>query len=291
MKLGIDSYSFHRYFGEVYPDLQEDPGVKWDMANDFLEFARGQGVDEVALDTWAFPVEDEGYVADLKARVDEAGFDRVVGWGHPDGLHGGTDEAALRELKGQIPIAKKLGAGIMRIVASSMVYVDDPKEPQIRNTVRMLKEAVEVAEANEIVLAIENHIDFTSAEILRILEGVGSESLRVNFDTGNALRMFEDPVEAARRLAPYTVSTHTKDIAAYRGGGSPAERFTFWPSCPVGQGLIDMPAVAEALAQGGFDGALGVELDLLAPQWADRPEDELVAESVRYLRELVKREV
>lgn len=287
MKVGIDSYSFHRYFGEVYPGLQEDPATKWDVADDFLAFARGQGVDEVALDTWAFPVDDEGYVADLKARVDEIGFDRVVGWGHPDGLHGGTDEAALEELKAQIPVARKLGAGIMRIVASSRVYVDEPKEPQIRNTVRMLKEAAEVADANGVVLAIENHIDFTSAEVLRILEGVESESLAVNFDTGNALRMFEDPVEAARRLAPYTVSTHTKDVTARRGG-SPAERFVFWPSCPVGQGLVDMPAVVEALAEGGFDGALGVELDLLAPRWADRPEEELVAESVSYLRELTK---
>ncbi len=287
MKVGIDSYSFHRNFGEVYQGLQGDPGIKWDMTDDFLEFAGGQEVDEVALDTWAFPVDDAGYVAELRARVDEMGFDRVVGWGHPDGLRGGTDEGALEELKGQIPVARRLGAGIMRIVASSKVYVDEPREPQIRNTVRMLKEAVEVADANGVVLAIENHIDFTSGEILQILEGVDSESLAVNFDTGNALRMFEDPVEAARRLAPYTVSTHTKDIAARRGG-SPADRFVFWPSCPVGQGLVDMPAVVEALAEGGFSGALGVELDLLAPRWADRPEEELVAESVSYLRDLTR---
>ena len=28
MKVGIDSYCYHRYFGEVYPD-QKDPGVRW----------------------------------------------------------------------------------------------------------------------------------------------------------------------------------------------------------------------------------------------------------------------
>ena len=28
MKVGIDSYCYHRYFGEVYPD-QQDPGVRW----------------------------------------------------------------------------------------------------------------------------------------------------------------------------------------------------------------------------------------------------------------------
>ncbi|MDX6732737.1 MAG: hypothetical protein QOC54_2685, partial [Baekduia sp.] len=44
MKLGIDSYSFHRYFGEVYPDLQQDPGITWDMTEDFVPFAATQDV-------------------------------------------------------------------------------------------------------------------------------------------------------------------------------------------------------------------------------------------------------
>lgn len=43
-----------------------------------------------------------------------------------------------------------------------------------------------------------------------------------------------------------------------------------------------------SLHQYCFGGAFGVELDLLAPRRADRPEDELVAESVSYLRELTK---
>jgi len=29
MKIGIDSYCFHRYFGEIYPGLQADPGTRW----------------------------------------------------------------------------------------------------------------------------------------------------------------------------------------------------------------------------------------------------------------------
>jgi len=49
-----------------------------------------------------------------------------------------------------------------------------------------------------VTLALENHIDFTSIELLQIVEGVDSEYLKVNFDTGNALRLFEAPVEAAR---------------------------------------------------------------------------------------------
>ena len=291
MKLGIDSYSFHRYFGEVYPGLQEDPGVKWDMLNDFVPFAAAQRVDEVALESIFFPVFDDGYCAELSAALDEAKLERILGWGHPDGLRGGTDLEAFEDLKRHIPRAAKVGAKIMRIVASSMLYVDNDHDVQIRDCIRLLSEAAEIAEAHGIILAQENHIDFTGPELAQIIEGVGSEHLKVNLDTGNPIRVYEDPVECARALAPYCVSTHTKDVTTNRKGGSPAQRFPFFPSCPTGAGIVDFDDVIAELHQAGFTGSLGVELDLIADRWADRPEQELVIESLDYLRDLIARTV
>lgn len=289
MKLGIDSYSFHRYFGEVYPGLQKDPGVTWDMLSDFVRFASTQNVDEVALESIFFPVFDDGYCAELSAALDEAKLERVLGWGHPDGLHGGTDMEAFADLKKHIPRAAKVGAKIMRIVASSMEYVDNDHEVQIRDCIRLLKEATEIAEAHDIVLAHENHIDFTGPELLQIIEGVGSEHLRVNLDTGNPIRVYEDPVDCARALAPYAVSTHTKDITTRRKGGSPAQRFSFFPSCPTGAGFVDFEGVVAELNAAGFSGSLGVELDLIGDEWVDRPEEELVIQSLDFLRDLIAR--
>ena len=288
MRLGIDSYSFHRYFGEIY-DEQADPGVRWTLAGDFLPYAVEQEVEEVALDLQFFPAVDTGYCDQLRAQLDDAGLDRVVGWGHPDGLHAGTSEEALLDLEQSIPIAPRVGARTMRIVSSSYIYVDEPHGPQIVRIVRMLKGAVEVARSHDVVLALENHIDFTSKEIVEIIERVDSEHLRVNFDTGNTLRVFEDPVAAAQRLGPYIVSTHMKDLTVHGRGGSPSDRFRWWRSCPVGRGLVDVPAVVSALADAGFEGALDVELDFPAPEYADRPEEELVTESLAYLRPLVAR--
>ena len=283
MKVGIDSYSFHRYFGEIYDDQPVDPGVRWDMATDFVDFARSQGVDEVAVEACFFPVHDSGYCRELGARLDEAGIPRVVGWGHPDGLHGGRDEAALSDLKKTIPMVREVGTQLMRIVACSMLYVNEPHEPMVRNSIRMLKEAVEVAKENGVTLALENHIDFTSKEILQIVEGVDSGNLKVNFDTGNSLRLYEDPVEACRNVAPLVVSTHTKDITVRRGG-SPAERFLWWPSTVVGTGLVDIPALVRVLDDAGYAGSLAVEFDLFTPGEVIRPTEDLVSESVRYLR-------
>ena len=152
MRLGIDSYSFHRYFGEIY-DEQADPGVRWTLAGDFLPYAVEQEVEEVALDLQFFPAVDTGYCDQLRAQLDDAGLDRVVGWGHPDGLHAGTSEEALLDLEQSIPIAPRVGARTMRIVSSSYIYVDEPHGPQIVRIVRMLKGAVEVARSHDVVLA------------------------------------------------------------------------------------------------------------------------------------------
>lgn len=286
MLVGIDSYSFHRYFGEVYPDTQVDPGKVWDMKDDFVPFAVSLGVDEVALETCFFPCLDDDYCAALKEALDAAGLKRLIGWGHPDGLHGGRDADALEDMIRHIPRAKALGGDTMRIVASSMLYVDDD-ESAIDRSIEMLKKAVKVAEAEGVTLALENHIDFTSKEILRIIEGVGSPNLKVNLDTGNCLRLYEDPVEAAERLAPHIVATHTKDIAVTRGG-APSERFTWWRACPAGQGLVDIPAIARVLQGAGFAGSLAIELDLMADPWAQRTEEENVTDSIAYLKQVVQ---
>ncbi|MGD0286314.1 MAG: sugar phosphate isomerase/epimerase family protein [Acidimicrobiales bacterium] len=287
MKIGIDSYCFHRYFGEIYPGLQTDPGTRWRMEGEFLDFALRQDVDEIALEACFFDALDDGLCAEVKARLDDAGVDRVLGWGHPEGLWGGTRPEELESLKRHIPQTLKLGSNRMRITAASMNYAKAPREELIGRVIPMLAEAARAAQDQGVVLALENHIDFTSQELLRIIEVVGSENLRVNFDTGNAIRLFEDPVEAAARLAPYTISTHTKDIATRRKGGSPSENFTWWPACPAGEGVIDLPGVVKALQEGGFDGSLSLEVDLIGEQWASLPEEEIVIRSLDYLRTLL----
>jgi sugar phosphate isomerase/epimerase len=97
--------------------------------------------------------------------------------------------------------------------------------------------------------------------------------------------MMENPVAAARRLGPYTVATHTKDVDACRH--VPPEEWFFFSSVPVGTGLIDMPGVLKALRESGFTGVLAVESD---HHKDNQDEDKLVAKSIAYLRKLLKEE-
>ncbi len=280
MKVGVDTYSYHRLFGEIYPN-QVDPPVRWEFDQSIDEAVR-LGADGISLETCFMPSFDADYLARIKGKLDEHGLERVVGWGHPDGLEGGKNLQAAADMEGHLATCQALGAGVMRIVGSSLTFRDEPHGPQIERISAILKESSKKAEDAGVRLAIENHIDFTSDEILEILANVDSEFLGVNFDTGNTLRVFEDPVEAAKKLARHTLATHVKDIQP--GHGSPRD-WTFWASAPAGGGIIDMPGVVAALREGGYDDMLCIEIDFLADPQAD--ETKAVEKAVRYLRTLI----
>ena len=73
MKVGIDSYCYHRFFGEVYPD-QKEPAQKMTMQA-FLKRAKEMEVDGVSLESCFFPPNvDMAWFQDLKAQLDDYGL-------------------------------------------------------------------------------------------------------------------------------------------------------------------------------------------------------------------------
>jgi 3-oxoisoapionate decarboxylase len=281
MKVGIDSYCYHRFFGEVYPD--QKPPVKNMTMQDFLKRAKELDVDGVSLESCFFPRYDEGWLKDLKAKLDEYGLDRVYAWGHPDGLERGKSQNAYQDMIANIPRAKAIGADVMRVVGSSLLFRHEPHGPQIQALVGLFKEAIKVARDNGVKMAVENHIDFTADEMLQLLEGVGSEYLGLNFDTGNFLRLLDDPIAGMEKLAPYVYSTHVKDLMPDKNA-SPTDWF-FFSGVPVGQGLINNQKLAQILARANFKGFLAVEIDHPHTDWTEC-EDEAVSISVKALKRI-----
>jgi len=283
MKIGIDSYSFHRFFGEVYPE-QESPPFSMTL-EDFLAFAKELDVDGVSLESCFIPQrEDAGYMRHIKDVLDDYGFARVYAWGHPDGLEGGRNEEEYKEMIKSFEQAQNIGAKVMRVVGSSLMFVHEPHQPQIDRLVKMFKEAIKVAEDYDIKMAVENHIDFTSDEILQLLERVDSPYLGLNFDTGNFLRLLDDPIKGMAKLAPYTYATHIKDLKVQRGV-SP-DTWYFFSSTPVGDGYVDNQKLAQMLQDVGYEGFLAVEIDFLHPDY-NNDEHAAVRQSVAELRRIV----
>lgn len=283
MKIGIDSYCFHRFFGEVYPD--QKPAEKPMTMEDFLVKAHDLGVDGVSLESCFLPTLDDAYMVDLKAQLDEYGFDRVFAWGHPDGLERGQNEAAFKEMKECIPKAKKIGADVMRVTGSSLMFRHEPHGPQIEALTRQFREAVKIAEDYGIKMAVENHIDYTADEIMQLLENVDSPNFGVNFDTGNFLRLLDDPIRGMEILAPHVLAVHLKDLQVNHTMARPTDWF-FFSGVPVGEGLIDNQKLANILNKTDFTGFLAVEIDHPHADWMGR-EEECVAKSVAGLKNIV----
>jgi sugar phosphate isomerase/epimerase len=283
MKTGIDSYCFHRYFGEVYPHQTPPPEDELMTMEDFLVFAKKLDVDGVSLESCFFPSFDEAWFLDLKAQLDDYGFDRVYAWGHPDGLEAGKNRDEFNSMIAQIPYAKLIGADVMRIVASSLMFRFEPHGPQLDILVEWLKEAVVVAQEYDVKLAVENHIDYTADECVELLDRVNSPYLGLNLDTGNFLRLLDDPVDGAAKLADRVYATHIKDLKPVKGVN--ATEWYFFSSTPVGDGLVDNQKLAQILYDANYQGFLAVETDSLHPDYENR-EHAAVEQSVKVLKEI-----
>jgi sugar phosphate isomerase/epimerase len=281
MKIGIDSYCYHRFFGEVYPQQQRPDRAMTVEA--FIQRAQDLRVDGVSLESCFLPRRDVEYLEDLGQMLDGCGMDRVYAWGHPDGLEGGTNSQAYEEMVGSFESARAIGAKVMRVVGSSLRFRGEPHGPQLDRLRSMFRKAVKVAEDYGIRMAVENHIDFTSNEMLQLLDGVDSAYLGINFDTGNFVRLLDDPIAGMDRLADRVYATHIKDLNIQRG--VPADAWYFFSSTPIGDGVVDNDRLVRKLAEAEFDGLLAVEIDFLHPDYND-DEDAAVVRSVEELRRL-----
>ncbi len=282
LKVGIDNYSYHRFFGEVYP--QQVAPDKDMTTDDFLKRAKELGVDGVSLESCFIQSFEEDYLKELKGKLDDYGFDRVWAWGHPDGLEGGKNEPMLDDMIDHISYAKIIGAPVMRTVGSSLAFRFEPHGPQLEKLTEMFKKAVKVAEDLDVKLAVENHLDFGYDEFLALFEEVDSEYLGLTFDTGNFMRLLDEPVKGMEKLGKYVYATHIKDLKITPGAA--ADEWFFFSSVAVGDGYVNVPELAKMLQDLDYPGLLAVELDFAHPEVGTN-EDAAVEKSVKYLQNLV----
>lgn len=100
---------------------------------------------------------------------------------------------------------------------------------------RQLDAMKPVIERYPISVGIENHKDFTAAELAGVLKRLDSAKIGACVDFGNNVSLLEDPIATIRTLAPYAVTTHVKDMAVRpsHGGFDLSE-------VPLGEGLVPL---------------------------------------------------
>lgn len=282
MRVGIDSYSYHRFFGEVRVG-EEDPGIRW-TTWDFLNRAADLGVDGVSLETCYLALDDPAFRDRLALAVGDADLDTVLAWGHPGGLEMGTSEERLRDLLRVIDHAADMDISLVRLVVGTYTHWGmEPTDVSVERLVPRVREACRYAAESDIRLAIETHTALTVPALAELVERVDASNLGVVLDTANVVRVGSDLIEATRLLAGITDMVHMKDLDLSEAGfGDPGG---WWPCMSLGAGDLDLHGVLDGLHSVGFAGLMCVELASL-PFESD--EDCMVAESVSWLRETIQ---
>ena len=284
MRVGIDSYSYHRRYGELRAGEEPVGERAWPREpSRVLAHARSLGVDDLMLETCYLPGPD---AIDAAMLGPEGPPSVAFSWGHPwpdgahHGLEGGRSREAESDLARWIALCGTLGQRVMRITLGSPASRGtEPGAELVDRLILPVTRAAEKAADVGLALAIENHGDLTAAELFEVIDRVGHPNVGLTLDNVNLIRLGDDMVEGTRLLAPLTLVVQLKDHVA-------TDDPTTWggPVCTaLGEGVAPLHDVIAVLAEAGFDGPVCVELASLG----GGPVDELalIERSVAWLRE------
>jgi sugar phosphate isomerase/epimerase len=239
-----------------------------------MEVARDLGVEGVHIGAFGGPLDLENKTsAERRAvlrRIESYGLEvsALIAWG------GNVDlghEAGLAENiawgKRINETAADMAGGLW--MAHVGIMPDDNSSPVWTRFRDALGEIAAHGEKAGAKLALETGPE-PPVVVRRMIEEVGSPSLRVNFDPANlllwpphvakaagvsfdfdaAMRAF-DPVEGLRILAPYVVHAHAKD-SVLRPDGSCDE-------VPLGTGMTNWPVLHSIFQEHGYGGYYAIE--------------------------------
>ena len=159
----------------------------------------------------------------------------------------GASEMAIASVA--MTLAKAAGVSMLSLVHGQpgRAHRYDKSEPVACQLDRMASNAsslVPEAAALGLTLALEPHMDFRCAEFVRVIEAVGSSNLRLVFDVAMPLSVNEDPLEAAVRVAPYTVATHLRDMRVQALTEIATGAFFH---VPIGEGSVPLAEILQVL--------------------------------------------
>jgi len=194
------------------------------------------------------PDMDVGKLREVKAYADARGLytQITVTTCNPHLAGGGLKDHALA-LRREIETAAACGWHELRVCLGGPDdrYKRSVSWPQqLADSAGFIRALAPVLREHSSRINIETHGDCTTFEVVRIAEDVGPDVAGICLDTANVLCFVEDPVAAARRAAPYTHMTHTKDCIIFFTDTGYRRQVR-----PPGGGMLDWAQILPILAR------------------------------------------
>ncbi|MED3790335.1 sugar phosphate isomerase/epimerase [Peribacillus frigoritolerans] len=239
MKIGLETESYHLQFITGRMDIFG-----------FIRKTAELGLDGVMINIVPWPglsgwgtlesFEPE-YLERVRKEIQKYGFFAEIDTNGSDPEH----------LKKVIEAAHRIGADVIRTYTCLGEY--DPE--RLKKAPGDIKKIVPLLERYRIKLAVENHEEELTDEVIQIINEVNSPWVSAHCDVGNGMMAWEDPVEAVRKLAPYAFTTHFKDHIIIHDGED-------YRVCgvPVGTGNIDTEECFKILVEKSTLTRINVEM-------------------------------
>lgn len=267
MKFALSSYSLSGLVKSGKASEKELIKITKKIGFDGIEFAEIHPPEGVSKFSWARELKAECEKEGLSVTQYSVGADFLCG-------SDGDFDAEVERLKGEVDIAKALGASGMRHDATGGFKGEEKKYKgffeALPKIVEGYRAVTEYAEKKGIKTMIENHGFFCqdSERVEKIVTGVGNPNFGVQLDIGNFLCADEDPVAACSRLAPYASYVHAKDFHVKSGSElPPCDGFfktrggNYLRGAVVGHGDVPVLQCLSIVKSAGYDGFVTLEFE------------------------------
>jgi len=234
-RLGVGTYSYGLHWRAA---REENPKATFKDPLGFLEYCHKLGAGGVQM---VIGPRDASYTAQLRARAE--------GWEMY--LEGDArlpkDRSDVHRFDAEVRTAREAGAEVVRTAMLGGRRYETFDSPEAfrqftETSWKSLTLAEPVLRRHRVKLAIENHKDRRTAELVDLLKRISSEWVGVCLDTGNNIALLEDPIETVEALATYAFSTHLKDMAVQE-----CEDGFLLSEVPLGEGFLDLKGIVERL--------------------------------------------
>ncbi len=212
MLLGLHTYSLYLHgIGQAWADFKL-PWPRQLTTFELFDEAVHLGLDGLHLDDGVLESLDTAYLQEVNAAAGEHGLYLEYNFSMD---MGGMEIGIQHDLDEALATAAALGADIVKVsmdlkrprpVSASRFHPDVME--QMKSFATRLKATAPAAEDAGIRIAVENHCDSFSEEILWLLDLVDHPAVGACIDTVNALMVMEDPMQAIENLAPRAFTNH-----------------------------------------------------------------------------------
>lgn len=205
---------------------------------------------------------DEGYRQQVIEKAQKTGlYIELGGAGIDTALSGKSARELAKAWEPLFQVAAQVGSPTLntglgtwpwegRIIPEAGKTVRD----QIAGGIETLRELRAMTQDHGVAVVIHTSF-FTASEYVQIMEAADSPYVGLCLDTANSFLVMEDPVDFARQVAPWVKSTHLKDSIIYLQ----PEGIDWLGGCPLGRGLVDLPAIVDLLYQANPELNLSIE--------------------------------